>query len=714
MSSRSPVRGSTWAVALAIAVAGPSAQAACPEPSLPDALALRVDETTLQQLVDVGLGYLPAALDLPPVERRLFGCGFGTSARVGMTDTAIRAEILSHDVTLEDDALRVVAEMDVHVDGEVEAALCDLPTDCELAATARRATLSARVRPAIDACQLRTVIEDVRVQVDAEDVEIELSECVIVASLVDVVLDAFQSIILEVSLPYLERYIEADFPALIEAAQLGVVLPSFSALGVNVQVAPDAVRFDRGSVHVSASAWAEPSGPTAACVSAGARAALEPGPPRALEPALQPGEGARLAASQDFLQQLLDAGWRSGLFCYDLDELGVDLETPLQPIFPGVRLDAQIRAAAAPALELGARDADVLLDIPSVEADVQLELPGDPPARARARTGARVAGRVAVDPASTSVRIEPSGLQIRPTQVELPSRTLPVRREGLEELFDSEVVPLLLGEGGLTVLDAVFAGAPVAVELTEVETEPEVLHAGLRIAPKPEADATPPETAWAPARPGPVGSVLTIETRSTDDLTPAGMMRHRVFVDGIPEETLRSGRRFAVTGLAPGRRRVELRAVDLSDNTGPPVAIEVLVDAAPPEVELARAPRGLIDTGDAELVVEARDDRSPASALDARYELLVWRQGQDAPAVVEEGPAPLGAPLRLRRLPEDRVLAVRVIVEDEAGNAAEALASFAVDTDPSVGCRGTSAGPSWLALLGLSVLFARPRRRARG
>lgn len=708
------------AIVLVVAAAG-SARAECPEKALPEALALRVDEPTLRQLVNVGLTYLPESLALPPYRYDIFSCGFGLSAWVGTLETDVRPQIRSYDVTLEGDALRVEAEVDLVVGGEVEAALCDIRTECRLNGVARRATISGRVRPAIDRCELRSNFEDVRIDVESDDVEVELSGCSFVPSVVDLVLWGFQSIILESVLPYLEAYVIRDLPVLIEDARLGVVLPSYSAFGVDVAVAPESVRFSGDSVQVSARAWAEPSGELAACVPEGSRLEVDPTTPATpLDVALGGEDDARVVASQDFLQQLLLSAWGAGMFCLDLDELGVDLETPLSPIFPGVELATSVRSASAPVLHLGQQGRrDVMLEVASVEADVRMTLPGDAPVRARARTGARISGRVVVDPASTSVALEPTALEVTPATVELPERTIAIRPEGLERVFDETLAPMVFGKSGrLTVVDAVFAGAPVALELTEVQAESRVLQVGLRVLPKDPDDRVPPRTAWGMTREGPVGVAVPIRAASTDDVTPPGLIRHRVSIDGVPDETIRAGQRFELLGLEPGWRRVELRAMDLNDNVGDPVALEVLVDTAPPELVLEERPIGVIHETEARWVLGARDDHSPASALTGRYRLEAVVPGQDEHVLLDEGSFVPGQPLRLRRLPEDRVLAVRFVVADEAGNEAELTTGFAVDTHPTVGCAATAGRPSWpIGLVGgvgfLALRHRRGGRRAR-
>ena len=691
------------------------AAAECPKTAVFEALGLRVDQATLSKLVDVGLDFLPEDLPLPPTDWEIFSCPFETAASVGTTDTNLQVEVLSYNIALEADALRVEAQLNLRVDGAVEARLCDIPTDCQLRATARQATLSGRVRPAIDQCELRTEFEDVKIEVDSEQVDIELSDCVIVSSVIDFVLWGFQSIILEAVIPFLEDYIVQDLPALIRDSEIGVVLPSYSALGVDVTVAPDGLQFGSDSVQLSARAWSAPSGPPAACVSPDRGLELGIGPALPLNVVLGEGENARLVASQPFLQQLLLSAWGSGLFCFDLEALGVDLQTPLEPIFPGVEISTAVRSASAPALSLDQLgEQDLVIEVSELEADVELSLPGDDPVVALAETGARIAGRVVVDPASTSIAIEPIDLEVRPARVDLPQRSLEIRPEGVEQLFDDTLAPLVFGDTGrLVILDAIFAGAPVGLELVRVEAQPTLLEAGLRVWAKTPGDLTPPTTVLANAPRGPVSSTIPIEAASTDDFTPASMMRHQVTVDGLVDETLRAGQRFTLLGLMPGPRRVELRAIDLNDNVGEPVALELFVDTTPPELELIEAPLGVINRSSAEWRLRAVDNHSPEEALTASYELQAWGSEAEGRRRLAEGSFSLAEPLRLEDLPEDRILAVRFVVEDQAGNTAEMTSSFAVDTAPTLGCTSTSGEPTWALFFGL-LLFLRKPRRTRG
>lgn len=700
-------------LALALVGSATSARASCPQTAMPNALALRVDQPTLRKMVDVGLDYVPESLALPQAEWEIFSCGFGLKAWVETKRTDVRLEILSHEVSLDGDALLVVATANLYIDGDVGAALCDIETECQLAATVLPATITGRAKPAIDQCELRTTFEDVSIEVDSDDVEIELSGCSIVSSLVELVLDGFQSIILRFVIPYLEDYVVEDFPRIIEEAQLGLALPSFSAYGMNVEVAPDAVRFEGDSAFMSAQAWVEPSGPIAACVPPSADFVVEDPSSDPIAVQLREGEGARVGASEPFLQQLLLSAWAGGLFCFDLEALGVDLATPLEPIFPGVKLSTEIRSASAPRLSLAPNgERDVLLEVDALEAAVLMSLPGDEPVMATARTGARISGRVVVDPASTAVAIEPSAVDVLPASVELPTRTLGISEEGLEALFDDTLAPMLFGETGrLVILDAIFAGAPVALELLDVEAQPGLLEVGMQVWAKPKGDVSAPRTALAEDPDELCDGDLAIRTNSVDDLTPAGLLRHQLSIDGVPEESPRAGQRFTVFGLAPGAHRIELRAMDLSDNIGQPVVFEVVVDTEPPEVEIVERPEGVIHVHEAEWRVTAVDDHSPSAKLTGRFTIDELDAGTGERSLLIEGPFVVGQPLRLEGFPEDKVMEVRFWVSDEAGNEAEVATGFAVDTSPTVGCTASGARPAWPLFLGLGLFWLRRRRK---
>lgn len=689
------------------------ASAECPDPAVREAVGLRVDEDTVRKLVNVALDYLPESVALPRLEQEIFSCPFSTAASVALSDTDLETEILSHRVDLEAEGLRVTARVNLLIEGEVEATLCDIPaTDCRLRSTIRPAVVSGRVRPILDACTIGTEFEDVSIEVASDDVEIELSDCAVVSSVVDLVLWGFQSLILDAVVPFLEDYIVEDVPRLIEEAGIGAVLPSFSALGVDVIVAPDGLVFDASSVQVTARAWAEPSGPAAACVPADRKLEVEPGEPEPMSVALGKNEGARVGASQDFLQQLVLAAWGAGLLCFDLETLGVDLESLLEPIFPGVSLSTELRSASAPRVRLaqtGGRD--LVLEVPMIEADVLMSLPGDAPVLARGRTGAVVSGRVVVDPASTAIAIEPVGLEILPTRIELPTRTLNLRPEGLQQLYDDTVVPLVFGPSGrLTLLDAVFSGAPLALEMVAIESANEILEVGLRVWEKPPEDQVPPRTVVSTGVVGPTRSGVAIVAASTDDQTPAPLMRHRVIVDGVPQDAIRFGQRFRILGLESGWRRLELRAVDLNDNVGEPVEVTVLVDSEAPTVELLSGPIGVLSQPTAEWRLAATDDHSKAEDLVASYVLEAWGPDSGARTVLETGELSLEAPLQLRNLPEDQLLTVTFLVDDEAGNRGRLTSSFAVDGSPTVGCRASRGGSATpLLLIGLGLALRRRR-----
>ncbi|MEO1230411.1 MAG: hypothetical protein AAFZ18_16035 [Myxococcota bacterium] len=679
---------------------------------------MAVDEATVRKLVNVALEYLPDSVPLPRLEQEIFSCPFSTAANVALVDTDLEADILSHTVELEADALRVTARVNLLVEGGVEATLCDIPAaSCELLSTVRPALVSGRVRPALDACELRAEFEDVSIEVDSDDVVIELSDCAAIEPVADLVLWGFQSLILDAVVPFLETYIIEDVPQLIQAAGIGAVLPSFSAFGVDVEVAPDALRFDENTVHVTARAWAEPEGLPAKCVPAGSNFSVDVDTPPPMMVSLGNNEGARLGASQDFLQQLVLAAWGTGLLCFDLAALGLDLEELLEPIFPEVTLRTEVRSAAAPVVQLTRSGAgDLILDAPSVEADVFMALPGDAPATARVRTGARIAGRVVIDPASTSVAIEPIDLDILPTEIELPTRTLSLRPEGLKQLYDDTLVPLLFGESGrLTVLDSVFSGAPLALELVEIDTKEGLLQAGLRVWEKPPDDRIPPLTVVSAALGGPTQSDVAIVANSTDDQTPSPLMRHRVIVDGIPQSPFRVGQRFRVQGLLSGWRRLEVQAVDLNDNLGAPVEVEVLVDTDPPRIEVVEGPLGVAPSTTVIWRLTAVDDLSPPERLTTRYALEAWTDDHGQRETLDEGSLSLDTPLTLEGLPEDQLLSLHFFVEDEAGNEAQVSRTFSVDTSPTIGCRSTSGSSlGSLVVLGFGLLALRRRHRARG
>ena len=228
-------------------------------------------------------------------------------------------------------------------------------------------------------------------------------------------------------------------------------------------------------------------------------------------------------------------------------------------------------------------------------------------------------------------------------------------------------------------------------------------------------DRSPPHTVLTAPPSDPSPADVVVELESIDDETPSQFMRHYIEIDGVLEETLRSGTTVVIAGLSGGLHDIQLRAVDLNDNVdSSPVQIMILVDDIAPVVSITESPLGIVDSDRATLRFVAIDDRSAESALEARYTLAAIDPagGNDIPLV--SGALGAQRELVLDKLPEDTIVRVRIFAADEAGNAGSADAVFAINTNPTRGCAAGGPTPIGLGpvlILVAGVLLRRCRRR---
>lgn len=170
-----------------------------------------------------------------------------------------------------------------------------------------------------------------------------------------------------------------------------------------------------------------------------------------------------------------------------------------------------------------------------------------------------------------------------------------------------------------------------------------------------------------------------------------------------------------LSGLADGLHRFAITALDVGSNESPQaVTFEVRVDSVLPVVTLQDPPRGVLREATTSISFTATDDVTPASKLALRWVLseVVGDNQPDRP--LGQGEALLGAPVLLPEVPEDRIVRVRIIARDEAGNEGEAQASFFRNGAPTLAaCASTGpAGLPSLLLLALILARGRVRRRA--
>lgn len=690
------------ALLLASAAAGPA--------SADPGIAVRARPGGLAFVAGTVRDLVPSRVDLPPL---------GDSG--GISITGGRADIDMHSVDLvpHDGQLEVRASLDLHVSGLVDAGFTQCDIDIYAQPVGIGATVDLGTSP-----QGKVVATAVALNIDltADQFELDSHGCFL-GDVVEAVLGAAEAWALEKATGLLEDVAgDLILPKLQDAIeQLGSLelqRDGFTLQGGVTRVDLDAA--DGMSVAIDGQVqWTGPVDPSLD----------DPGEPpteapigAALPAGYGPGDFA-LAASDQVVTRALYQAWRGGLFAQLLSGLSPDLALDEGGLAAklglpaGTTVGVAIAVGAPPTVSFG-RGPDatgVRIGLEQLVVTATITAPGAPSSTLVANVDGVLGARVALDPGAGALAIEPTDLTITRLDVTAGSESLNVDPARLAAFIEAVAVPAL---------SDVLAGIPIAPALQPVDgvfaiaRDMQTKSGWLRVAadlyrPDPN-DRTAPDTELV--RPPSVVSpaLARFAVTGTDDTTPPELLRYLVVLDGVAQTTEPAFGSTVRVSAAEGNHVVEIRAVDLAGHEDlTPAVHSFYVDGTPPELALTAQPDDVIGGDQASFAWTAGDDRTPALAVETRWELRKVAGGEGRGEVVASDDFTAGRlSADLGDLDANGLYVFTVVARDEAGNVTSVEYGFAVQPGGGGCSAGGSAAPWLIVLLALGLVVARRRRRA--
>jgi hypothetical protein len=697
-------------VATLLLLAPAAAPAQCVPGGLTGAVSARLDQTLLPVLGPLIQQEVPPSIDIPPTPYTVFTCG-GPFDDTVVTPEGVVAHLTTRSVSLklEAGAVSLDAVVDVALDGRLALQICAAPdADCAINATVTGALLHARVEPSVQQCAPKVPISAFTLTVDPAKTQIVLSDC-LYDGLLNTAYSWFSGYIVQTLSTKIGDAVKQKLPPLIESFTTGLIASGYDYRKVHISAAPSQLAITPAGVLVTFDGDLRPIGapPPSWCLNGDEALPPEPGKPA---PAPTGAAMVSITTSQPMLERAVRATWLAGGLCYSSTEFALDLSTPLDFLAPGVQVTGRVAVRDAPSVTLGA--AGLGVGIGELAADLFMQVPGSKATELSLSTGATLVGTVAIDPQLQGVVLDLSDAQTTGAVLTAPGTSLAVSAGTLESVLKTSLLPALARyRGRMALLGNLFVAAPLATRVANVTVAADRVQVDLEAMARDPADHTPPVVRLLQPAPAlqPVQPRFTIDMASTDDKTPQRFLRHRITVDGTPDPELRSGLKLVLAGLTDGVHQIAITALDVGANESPaPVTFSVRVDSLPPVVTLQDPPRGVIREPSASVAFSASDDVTPASKLSVRW-VLSQVVGDDQPDLPLGTGQAEGGVVQLPEVPEDKIVRVRIIARDEAGNEGEAETSFFRNGAPTMGAC-SSAGPAGLpALLVLALLRARRR-----
>ncbi|MEO0811286.1 MAG: hypothetical protein AAFY60_00390, partial [Myxococcota bacterium] len=614
------------------------------------------------------------------------------------------------EIYLDGSAVVFRALFDVDVDVDLDLQLCALPdTSCAAYLDGESLELFARVRLDVAACEPDVYIEQLNVNLTPSNTNVSVGDCGLYDNVVNGIYGWLEGTLLDFVTSELETTAQTLAPELVSETFDAVASEGVEALGFKIFVAPESLNIGGGEIQLSLGAGVTPVVPPARC-SPGGTALL---PPSSTIPMPPLTGGASLAVSKHFANYLVDVAWRQGWLCVDTRDLGLDIGASLSELATGLEVNALVFAPVRPSLLLGdvENGGRVGIDIPSLEVQVGIEVPGAPPSLVTIEGDAFAEAVLSLDPVDSAVLLTPIALDTERLDVLTTSGPIILDPDGLRGTIDELVLPLFEEQlTDLALTGGVFSAAGIVAELVQISSTTESISLALDLYGAANFDVTAPETQLSDIAPKMVQPAMTLTMNSYDDAPPQQYVSHWVTIDGVRESERRTGRTLAFSDLPSGFHTIELAAMDLAGNVDPtPVVLSLMVDSEPPTLDILKAPRGLARDSVLEIEHEVRDNETAPGEIQMSYTIgeIARENVPDIP--IARGTLTPGEAIVLEGLTEDRAYRVTLTATDRAGNVAEEVISFAVDQDPTLDCSATGAAPLWFALLAIAVLGWRRR-----
>jgi hypothetical protein len=664
------------------------------------AMALRVNQSGLDFIVDMAKPLIPSQIDVPPISQVVVDWPVTDSdAEVVITGTTASITLHKLLAQMDNGALRIQGEADVVAGGPVivNNPYVGLGTaNCQADVQLRNLSLDLSLALGTEAGNVKATVNHAKISIDHPASVIALKGCTlgkVLTAVVDFVRKHFSGVIQS----KLEQIAKEKLSALI-ASKLGETIQITKELqGFSFTGRLDGVATDDAGVAVSLGVGVDLSAPANPPCLAGAN--LTPpaacvGVPAQVSPAVDAMFGAGL--SEAVLNQGLHAVWRSGKACVDsrslalptvaqgMDKLASALGQPA-----GTQLGFTLRMLEPPRIAVTPQSG-VELQARALELALSLTPPDGPAGGALIRTDLAIGGIPWIDPAGNMVSLDlrkvafnklevlgqggaPSPLKLDPARLQrfISTVAMPVLRERLAS------APLTASVVG--VLDYLVELKAFQAHQGYFSAHVDVHHLVAN------GDKGAPETQLVEGPDGEVGpQVLRLVVGGVDNRTPSALLRYRARVDDGTWSEPSYGGRVDVT-VVGGAHVVQVAAVDHDGNIDPsPLVVPVRVDDVMPQLVITSRPDSMVTEDWVEVTFAGRDDRTPADKLTYTVELLRVPDGGGMPEVVRTVAVdPRVRAARLEGVP-DGVYTVRVIVADGVGNVTSEDVGFVVAAD--VGC----------------------------
>lgn len=688
-------------------------RASCPSGAIDGAVAVQVTEAAVDTLKAQAFAMVPTEIALPETAIAIAECSDLTQATILPRHGTLSVGIVSGDVEFNQGSMHLAGEINLAMSAGLDMDLCGFAlTTCEATLDAQSVTFAADVAIGAVDCVPTVTLSNVEVTLDPYDIEVGLTGCGLWSDAADLIYSAYEALILDIMQDKIHEVLQEELPAMLDTFSGSLTALQLEALDTNIEVALSHVNVVPGALQAKLAIAIAPTAGPGACLPPGVT--LPQVPAQALDVLWTLGAPVSAVVSQSLAQQVVNVLWYNGTMCLDSGSLGLDLSSYLGEIAPGVDVSATLSPNTAPTIVFAADGASrrVRVDVADVEATIDISAADGPPTTAVVRFDASLSGDARVDGQTGNLLVDFIDADLTHLEVITVGGDLSFSEAQLSAVVDTLLLPALRDDLSPLALSGSFVvGESTAVRVQNLYADALSLRIDLDLWAVDMTDTVPPQTILVDAAPALSSSRLELLFESIDDRTPIPFMRHRVTLDGVTEETERSGQQLIFTMLEAGTHAMEIAALDVTGNVDlTPVSFTFLVDDEAPEVTITDAPYGFLDGSSAHFEFDATDDHAASSEIRYRYTVGLVSKLPGSDELVQHGELGQRRFLDVRNLPEDRVVRVTIFALDAAGNEGQAEASFAVNQNATLGCQAGAGGLSWLAVVLLPALHVRRRR----
>ncbi len=701
------------AVIAAVLLGARAAHATCSRDLVKQAVVGRITQESIDSILRPVGALVPENIQLPRTTVEVFSCGSWFDSTTITTERGnIRLALSQIQIDLDGGDVVIDVAGDIEADADLAMTVCLLPNaNCSAGVTARGVNVHARASISVDECVPNIVISEFNIAIDNNDIEAHLDDCGGYSYVVEWLEDWLRGGLLDYATQELGNYLPKLIREQISAVTTELLSSNLQVRDVSFRAEPEWVAIDDTGIMVSFAAGTSPD-KVADC----ARGVAVP------NAAIDPTEGIRLpsgtsiAVSGRLGQNILTSAWQAGWACLDLSSIAPGMTNVLDSVLPGAHTEVTIAVKKPPVFTLSPSSVgSAALELPDVRGNIRIEVPGDRDYTADFKTSLSIAADVAISPMSRQVQLTPRDFGIGSVDVTLGQAALGFSKDSIDRFVRHEVAPLFTSTlADLPLVSNLFSAALVGVSIDALSTTQNAVTAQVAVTGVFQTDDVPPKTAFAQQPECPCAPELSFTMKSSDDTTPAGMVRHRIEIDGVQQSQLQGGGIVKVrVPSKPGDqtpRSVRIAAVDLAGNVDVNAkAMEIVIDAQPPTVGLVNEPKGIIDTDAVRLAVQVTDDIAVADTID--YKVAVVSRNAEPDQVFIERTQSVSDPIELYGLPDATTVRLTIVGRDRAGNSTEYRTSFAVLAYPTMGCSAAQSTNVLGMLVLAGLVTARVKRR---